>query len=301
MTAGLSERLDRYLQLRRALGYSYADRGRLLADFVEFLQASGLGAVTVDAALAWANRAPTDAAVAARLSMVRGFARYLAAFDHTNQVPPTWLVPQNKVRPTPHIYSAAEIEALMKAASLLTPPLWAATMSTLIGLAASAGLRPGELYRLGRDDIDFATGQLNVMHSKYGKSRQIPLHATTLEALRRYSVVRDSSIEDPTATFFVGPQADGLSSGLVSPSFKRLARTAGIPAPVRLGDLRHSFAVSTLLAWHRAGVDVQRQLPVLSAFLGHNEPAATYWYLQAIPELMGLVADRIEQVWQARP
>jgi integrase len=290
MTAGLSERLDRYLQLRRALGYSYADRGRLLADFVEFLDASGLAAVTVDAALAWANRAPTDQAVAARLSMVRGFARYLAAFDETNQVPPTWLVPQNKVRPTPHIYAPAEIEALMAAAGLLTPPLWAATMSTLIGLAASAGLRPGELYRLGRDDIDFVTGQLSVMHSKHGKSRQIPLHATAIDALQRYSILRDSKIEDPTATFFVGPDADGLSSELVSSTFKRLARTAGIPVSVRarLGDLRHSFAVSTLLAWHHYGVDVQAQLPVLSAFLGHDVPAATYWYLEAVPELMGL-------------
>jgi integrase/recombinase XerD len=275
MTAGLSERLDRYLQLRRALGYSYYDRGRLLADFVEVLHASGLAVVTVDAALAWANRAPTDPAVAARLSMVRGFARYLAAFDDNNQVPPTWLVPQNKVRPTPHIYAAWEIEALMQAARLLTPPLWAATMGTLIGLAASTGLRPSELYRLGRDDIDFAAGQLRVLHSKHGKSRQIPLHATTIEALHRYSVLRDSSIEDPTASFFVGPDAVGLSSRLVSSSFKRLATTAGVPAAVRarLGDLRHSFAVSTLLAWYQDGVDVQRQLPVLSAFLGHNVPA----------------------------
>jgi integrase len=274
MTIGMSERLDRYLQLRRALGYSYADRGRLLANFVEFLDASDLAAVTVDAALAWANRAPTDQAVAARLSMVRGFARYLSAFDETNQVPPTWLVSQNKVRPTPHIYSPAEIEALMAAAGLFTPPLWAATMSSLIGLAASTGLRPGELYRLGRDDIDFVAGQLRVMHSKHGKSRQIPLHATTVDALQRYSILRDSNIEDPTVTFFVGPDAVGLSSELVSSSFKRLARTAGIPAAVRarLGDLRHSFAVSTLLAWHHDGVDVQRQLPVLSAFLGHDVP-----------------------------
>jgi hypothetical protein len=116
-------------------------------------------------------------------------------------------------------------------------------------------------------------------------------------------VVRDAGIEEPTATFFVGPEGIGLSSDLVSSSFKRLVTTAGIPVEVRarLGDLRHSLTVSTLLAWHQAGVDVQRQLPVLSAFLGHNVPAATYWYLEAVPELMGLVADRIEQVWQARP
>jgi integrase len=233
--------------------------------------------------------------------MVRGFARYLTAFDETNQVPPTWLVPQNKVRPTPHIYSPAELEALMAAAGLLTPPLWAATMTTLIGLAASTGLRPGELYRLARHDIDFATGQLQVMHSKHGKSRQIPLHATTIDALQRYSILRDSSIEASTATFFVGPDALGLSSALVSSAFKRLARTAGVSVRARLGDLRHSFAVSTLLAWHQADVDVQRQLPVLSAFLGHDVPAATYWYLEAVPELMAVVADRIEQVWQARP
>ncbi|MGH2869170.1 MAG: tyrosine-type recombinase/integrase [Solirubrobacteraceae bacterium] len=306
MTA-LAERLDRYLLLRRALGYQYQNQGRLLGEFVAFMAASKLTTVTVEAALEWASGAPTDRMSATRLTAVRGFAGYLVAFDERTQVPPSGLIHDIHVRPTPHIYSPSEITALMAAASNLTPRLWAATMDTVIGLMAATGVRPGEIYRLGRADVDLGDGQLAVMHSKYGKSRQIPLHPTTVQMLHRYAQLRDRSFPDPLPTrFFVNADGAGLDSMAVTATFNRLLHVAAIAGTdsrrhPRLGSLRHTFAVSTLLEWHHAGLDVQRQLPVLSAYLGHNEIAHTYWYLQATPELMALAADRLESSWRDRP
>jgi integrase/recombinase XerD len=174
-------------------------------------------------------------------------------------------------------------------------------------LMAATGLRPGEVYRLGRDHVDLDTRRLAVMHSKQGKSRQIPLHPTTVDSLGRYARLRDRSLTHASGTgFFLTASGSNLTSEVVTGCFRRLVRSSGINpggarSAARLGDLRHSFAVHTLLSWHDSGVDVQRQLPVLSAFLGHNEPAHTYWYLQAVPELMALAADRLEGVWQVRP
>jgi integrase/recombinase XerD len=302
----LSEHLSRYLQLRRALGYGYQHHDRLLGDFVSYLETSDHTTVTVDTALGWASDTTTDRSSATRLTAVRGFARYLAAFDERTQIPPTGLIRENHVRPTPYIYSPCEITALITAAKKLTPPRWAATMATVIGLMATTGLRPGEVYRLARSHVDFADAQLRVMHSKHGKSRQIPLHPTTVSALRRYARMRDRAFAEPTSDgFFLTPEGADLRSELVTDTFARLLNAVPIHTPdgrrpPRLGDVRHTFAVSTLLSWHQAGVDVQRHLPVLSAFLGHNAPAATFWYLEATPELMALAAARLESSWQGR-
>ena len=169
------------------------------------------------------------------------------------------------------------------------------TMATVIGLMAATGLRPGETYRLGRDHVDLAAGRLAVMHSKHGKSRQIPLHTTTIDALGRYARLRDGSFTDPAGSgFFLTASGSDLTSEVAARCFRRLVRTAGIdPAgggrsPARLGDLRHSFAVHTLLSWHHGGVDVQRQLPVLSAFLGHNEPGPHLLVFAGRPRADGL-------------
>jgi integrase len=148
---------------------------------------------------------------------------------------------------------------------------------------------------------------LAVLHSKHGKSRRIPLHPTTVTALGRYAAARDREVQCETTTFFVTADGRRLDSHDVASTFaKLLLATASInplagQRPARLGDLRHSFAVSTLLSWHRSGADVQSRLPALSAYLGHNDPHATYWYLEAVPELMALAAHRLERSWQARP
>jgi integrase len=290
--------LDRYISLRRAVGYHPENDARLLKGFVGYLDACGQTTITVAGALAWANQATNDSQSARRLQAVRGFARYLAGFEPATQVPPPGLVAAGEVRRCPRIFSNQEISALMTAAEQLTPRIWAATMATLIGLMAATGLRPGEAYRLDRSDVDLDSGRLSVMHSKGGKSRRIPLHDTTVDALRRYLRLRDRHWPQSSSTrVFLSKAGDQLTSDTAR-CFRELVTAVGIETgpsggPARLGDLRHSFAVHTLLAWHQAGVEVQRQLPVLSAFLGHNVPAHTYWYYsdsRVIPILAPLPA-----------
>ena len=194
----------------------------------------------------------------------------------------------------------------MGQASALRPAPFGATMATLIGLIATTGLRPGEARRLDRDHVDLGAGQLTVWHSKLGKSRRLPLHESAVEALVRYTTVRERWRPEPKSeAFFPGRNGTRLTAPNLASVFGGLRRAASIvPAagrhPAVVGGLRHTFAVSTLLGWHRAGADVGRQLPVLSAFLGRLNPRNTYWYLQATPELMAIVAERLEAVTEAR-
>jgi integrase len=236
---------------------------------------------------------------------VRGFARYLAAFDSTTEIPPRGLGPSTPGRSARHIYSGQEIARLMRLAGELRPPAFGATVQTLIGLMAASGLRTGETWRLDREHVDLAGGQLTVWHSKSGRTRRLPLHPSTVNALGDYCTVRDRSYPNPghEDAFFLSPSGGRLTSPVLSKAFRELRRQAGIRVavgrrPAVLGDLRHTFAVSTLLSWHRAGIDVQRRLPVLSAYLGHVNPAQTYWYLQGTPELMALIAEHLERSWE---
>jgi integrase/recombinase XerD len=300
----LADHLDRYLAVRRSVGYQLEEHGRVLPDFVRYAQSTGETTVRTQTALAWVAGASSDGQRGRRLSMVRGFARYLLAFDPATEIPPRGLGPDSQARSVPHIYSNDEIARLMNAAIALEPASFGVTMQALIGLIASTGLRPGETWRLDRQHVDLAGGQLTVWHSKFGRSRRLPLHESTVKALADYSMLRDRAHPQPsTEAFFLSPTGARLTSAVVSRAFRELRRRASIVTPVGqgpavLGDLRHTFAVSTLLAWHRAGVDVQRQLPILSAFLGHVNPRQTFWYLEGTPELMALVAERLES-WEA--
>jgi integrase/recombinase XerD len=301
----LEDRLDRYLTVRRSVGYQLQDHGRVLPDFVRDAQSKGETTVRTQTAIAWAANASSDRQRGRRLSMVRGFARYLLAFDPATEIPPHGLGPDGQRRSVPHIYSDGEIARLMNAALALKPTSFGATMQALIGLMASTGLRTGETMRLDRQHVDLAGGQLTVWHSKSGRSRRLPLHPSTVTALSDYAILRDRANPDPGAeAFFLSPAGARLTSPVLSRAFRALRRRASIvtqsgQGPAVLGDLRHTFAVSTLLDWHRAGVDVQRQLPILSAFLGHVNPRQTFWYLEGTPELMALVAERLES-WEAR-
>ena len=173
MTA-LAEQLERYLALRRALGFQLTEHGRVLGAFVADLERKGDTSVTVAAALAWASSAATDNQAARRLSMLRRFAVYLSAFDPATEVPPINLGPAGPTRSRPYLYSAGEIGALLEAAAALRPERWAASVATLVGLMSATGIRPGEALRLERGHVDLDAGQLAVMHSKFGKSRQLP-------------------------------------------------------------------------------------------------------------------------------
>jgi integrase/recombinase XerD len=190
-----------YLELRRALGFKLAKEGRLLPHFAAFAEAAGAGTVTIDLAVRWAATPDGTSPVwaAQRLSMVRGFARYLHTVDPDAQVPPAGLLPARPRRAAPYIYSDADVAALMAAACTLRNPLKAATLGTLIGLLAVTGMRGSEAMRLEDQDLDAAAGLLAIRATKFRKSRQLPLHATTLQALASYQMLRDRLCPAPAS------------------------------------------------------------------------------------------------------
>jgi integrase/recombinase XerD len=298
----LARHIEDYLALRRALGFKLGKEGRFLPDFAAFAEAAGAATVTVDLAVRWAAR-PQDTSpvwAAQRLSMVRGLARYLQAVDPATQVPPAGLLPARTRRVTPYIYSDAELTALMAAARMLPGPLKAATFQALIGLLAVTGMRGSEAMALDRGDLDTAAGLLTIRATKFRKSRQLPLHPSTLRALAAYQARRDRLCPSPaTASLLVSTTGARLCHSTVQPVFRQLLRQAGIGQDTQrpratVHGLRHTFAVTTLLGWYRDGQDVQARLPALSTYLGHVGPAATYWYLTGTPELLALAARRLE-------
>jgi integrase len=302
MTA-LAQHVEDYLAIRRGLGFKLRAERRLLADFAAFMQSVGQSTVTVDVALQWATM-PTGvghAYLAQRMRAVRGFARYLHGIDPATEIPPLELLPARRHRPTPHIYTKQEIAALLAAARTLRPTLRAVTIETLIGLLACTGLRVGEAFALDRADIDATDRLLRIRDSKYGKSREVLIHDSTLAALHAYLARRDElrPTADPVCVF-VSSRGTRLNHKAMQPAFDRIRRVAGVAGSSRgrwpvAHDLRHTFAVNTLLGWYRAGDDVAAKLPLLSTYLGHVDPAATYWYLSAVPELLGLAAERLER------
>ncbi|MDA8400395.1 MAG: tyrosine-type recombinase/integrase [Candidatus Dormibacteria bacterium] len=289
-----------YLNLRRALGYKLVGEGQLLAGFVTFCEQAGAAAVTTDLATAWTTSVAGSAPyLARRMRVTRCFARYLHSLDQSAEVPPAGLFPAGKHRPVPYIYSDDDVLALMAAARTLKPLLRAVTLETLIGLLAATGMRVSEAMALERDDVDWSNRLLTVRNSKYNKSREILVHLSTLDVLRAYSDERDRLASSHCApSLFVSSRTTQLSHATVQPTFRELIRRAGLEQPPlspqpKLHGLRHTFAVNTLLDWYRDGDDVAVRMPLLSTYLGHVDPAATYWYLSAVPELLALAAQRL--------
>jgi integrase/recombinase XerD len=299
----LRQALADYLRIRRALGYKLERAEKLLLQYLKYLDALGAETVTIANAVAWAMlpAAGKDGHWwAFRLSAVRGFARYLHALDDTHEVPPADVLPNRVHRAIPYLYSQGEILALMAATSALRFPLRQATYRTLIGLLAVTGMRVGEAIRLDRSDLDLHHTVLTVRGTKFGKSRELPVHASTVEALRAYLRLRDHLCPEPvTDAVLISPAGTRLLYCNVHSTFRELRRRTGLAARSaacrpRIHDVRHTFAVRTLLVWYRAGVEVQPRLPLLSTYLGHVHPKDTYWYLTAAPELLQLAADRLQ-------
>jgi integrase/recombinase XerD len=301
---GMRQAAEEYLGMRRVLGFKLSTQGRLLLSFVDYCEHRGVTTITTEVAVSWARSTVRSADPlwwARRLMVVRIFARHLQALDPSTQVPPTDVLPHSYRRITPYLYSPEQITGLMRAAGALRPPLRAATHASVIGLLAVTGLRIGEACRLDHDDVDLDAAVLTVRDSKFGKSRQVLVHASVVDALGDYAARRDQlrPAARESAAFFVSSRGTRLDAHNVSHTFAVLLDAAGIAAPPgarrpRLHDLRHSFAAATLLDWYRAGVDVQARLPLLSTYLGHVDPKSTYWYLQATPELLALAAARLE-------
>jgi integrase len=286
----LEQALTEYLRLRRSLGHELAEARWMLPSFVAYLDARGLPTVTIEAALAWAQQSPKSSTGKVttigprRMTAVRGFARYLSGIDASTQVPPLGLMPHRARWRRPFIYSPSDIDAVMtQARQLIGSPLRAATYETLIGLLVASGLRIGEAIKLDRSDVDWAQGVLLIRESKFGKSRLVPLHPSTMQALASYAQLRDQLQPQPhDPSFFVSLKRKRLLYADVQATFRQFINAAGIgagaPSPPRLHDTRHTFAVRTLLRWYRSTEDVQAKIPSLSTYLGHREPSSTYWY-----------------------
>jgi integrase/recombinase XerD len=296
----MASRVEQYLAMRRSLGFSLRGEGRMLMQFADQLDRTGQATVTTAEAVAWASQPAGATAThrARRLGVVRGFARYLAAFDPACQIPPPGLLPARAHRPTPYHYSTAEIAALVHAAGTIAAPLPAATTQALICLIAASGLRIGEALALDRGDLDAHDAILTVT-GKNNLTRLVPLHPTTVAMLGEYAARRDRLCPLPVSPgFFLTRSGRRVQQHGVQQSFAQVVVAAGIRTPPgrrrpRIHDLRHTFAVNVLVGWYRDGLDVPARLPVLSAFLGHSGPEATYWYLQATPELLALAAQRL--------
>jgi integrase/recombinase XerD len=293
----LAAHVQDYLRLRRSLGFKLEQPGEDLPRFVAYLEASGAETITAELAISWA-RLPEGVQLvhwAHRLGAVRGFATYLKTIDPATEVPPHDVFGARQQRPVPYLWSDADIGRLMDGARRLRPAIWAATCETLFGLLAASGMRIGEAVGLERSDVDLATGVVTIRDGKFGRTRIVPLHESTTAALASYAARRDA-LSPGSRAFFVPTTATALGTGSVQVAFKRITTQIGLRSESvrpRLHDLRHTFAVRTLVEWLRAGVDVSVGMPALATYLGHVNYVGTYWYLQASPELMALAAARL--------
>ena len=299
---GLREHANDYLTIRRAVGFKLARTELPLNDFIDYVQDHDIDVVTNAMSFAWASLPanPWSSWHAHRLSVVRVFARYLHVIDPAHEIPPTKVFPTAKHRATPFIYADTEIAAMMAAARGFANPLRAASLAAIIGLLAVSGLRIGEALRLDRSHVDLDNGVLQVLDSKFGKDRLVPIHPTTGIALGAYLSVRDrlSALPANPAMFVSAAETRMLYCNFHQ-AWLKVVKQAGLQARSakcrpRPHDLRHTFAVNTLEGWYRNGDNVTAKLPTLSTFLGHVHPGNTYRYLTGSPELLAIVVERLD-------
>ena len=303
---GLETALDEYLDLRRSLGFKLRDEGTILPQFLSFLHKQGAPVITTELALRWATQPEgvLPSHWARRLRMVRLFAQFRSGVDPRTEVPPQGLLPYRYQRKPPHIYSDGETSRLLEAAGHLKPKggLRALTHYTLLGLITATGMRIREPLALDREDVDLERGLLTVRMTKFGKSRLIPVHSSTIAKLQDYERMRDQMVQRPKSpSFFLSERGTRLTQWCARWTFVRLSHEIGLRRlndshGPRLHDLRHTFAVKTLLRWYRTGVDVERHMPELATYLGHQHVNDTYWYISAVPELLQLAAMRFDTI-----
>ncbi len=300
----LEQALNDYIRIRRSLGFRLQQQASSLRNFVTFLRAEGASYITTELALRWAIQ-PAKAHPAAwawRLGRVRRFAIWYSATEPRTEIPPKGLLPHRRRRKPPHIYSDNEIERLLRRTQQLPSRkgLRSHTFTTLFGLLVATGMRVSEALSLDRPDVDFDRGVLHIRRTKFWKSR-VPVHPSTLEALKKYAEARGRLFPTPpTLAFFISERGGRIPGGTARYTFAKLSQQLGLRASAkghgrgpRLHDMRHRFAVRTLIHWYRTGLDVERELPKLATYLGHVHVNESYWYLEAVPELLQLATDRL--------
>ena len=308
----LTQHLRDYLELRRGLGFDLGRAESRLKGFLKFMKKKRIGHITTALALEFALRSDhrSPSTQAGCLSAIRGFARYLCGIDPQTEIPPAGLVRQGH-RPQPYIYSEAEIIRTLDAARAHSTPRYALkphTLYCLFGLLSVTGMRLTEALNLKRDDIDWVERVLSVGRSKFQKSRLVPLHKSTLWQLRHYLKRRDRFFAErpwrrPVNRVFVSTHGAALTNTEIGEDFRMLTRRIGLRVigashGPRIHDLRHRFAVATLVRWYRNGKDVAPLLPVLSTYLGHVFITGTYWYLTCTTELSEAAAKRLDRRWK---
>ena len=239
-----------------------------------------------------------------RLSMVRLFAQYHSTLDHRTEVPPEGFISGKYHRTTPYIYNDTEISKLINTANSLPSPngLRAATYTTLFGLLTVTGMRILEPISLGIKDVDLKQGILTIKHTKFRKSRLLPIHPSTQEVLIKYRKLRDEIFpHTPSKSFFISDNGISLTPWSVRYTFVKISHEIGLRKKgdsygPRILDFRHTFAVKTILKWYKDGFDVECQMPKLSTYLGHQHVNDTYWYISAVPELLNLAMMRLDKI-----
>jgi integrase len=301
----LSYELERYLAIRRNLGYDLRTSERILRRFVEFANSEQAERINVALLLRW--QANYDEAGrqtwATRFRTVRLFAQWLSGLDPAHEVPPKGLIPGRLQRGRPHIYSDSEITAIIEAAAELpsTYGMRGLTCSTLFGLIAVTGLRISEALGLNTTDVDLLEGVLRI-RGKLGKERLVPLAESVSARLRGYAAERNRLLGYTPEPFFVTCEGNRLGDCGARYNFAQACQRIGLREAQRyrrhgrgprIHDLRHSFAVKTLIDWYRAGKDPAREMIKLTTYLGHSSPKNTYWYIEAVPELLELASRRL--------
>lgn len=303
----LHKALAQYVEVRRALGTKLKEPAATLAKFVAFLEREGATHITTGLAVQWAMvpQGVQRATWARRLSMVRGFATWLSTQDPQTEVPPLRALPARRRRRRPYIFTDDEVCRLMAEAGRRRSRtgLRPLTYTTLIGLLAATGLRPGEALALDTADVDLEAGLLTVRQTKFGKSRVVPIEGSTRDALKDYLARRNAiCVRVLSPAFLLSEHGRRLRGNATRRMFAVLSCVVGLRPPLqgrrwgrgaRLQDFRHTFATQRLVEWYQAGLDVARELPKLATYLGHVGIGLTYWYIEAVPELLAHATTRL--------
>jgi integrase len=312
MKPRLATLVERFLRERQRLGFEPTSFAYAVRSFARHVQAGGhRGPLTVEVMTQWARQdchGSTDPSTwARRLKQLRSFLRWLQRFEPRTEVPDDMVFGRLDERQAPHIYSDREIVELLAAARRLgpTPGLRGIVFETLFGLIASTGLRLSEALDLRDSDVDLKYGMLTVCRSKFGKSRRVPMHKSTVDALRQYRWTCEVAgvRRDGDAPFFFNTRGIRRGQRLGKTGVERVFcelreqlgwRNRGAHHAPRIHDLRHTFVVRRILLWQQQGVDVDQAMLSLSTYVGHGKIANTYWYLSAVPELLTVAGQRFE-------
>jgi integrase len=308
-TTTMQSFVEQFLDERHRLGFASRPMRYALRSFATYVDAQALtGPLRIEVMASWA-RCPKNASDdpltwARRLKGLRPFARWFRQFEPGTEVPDSSIFGSVGQRLAPHIYTEQEIADLLAAAHRLQPPLRGATYETLFGLLAATGLRLSEAVHLLDRDVDLKSGLLQVRQTKFAKSRQVPVHPTTLVALRRYATLRDCEVGvTEEMPFFVATRGRRRGCALCLRHVRRIFQdlreelgwvNRGAHAAPRVHDLRHAFVVGRILRWQEEGIDIDQQMLALSTYVGHANVTNTYWYLSAVPELLARAAARFE-------